>query len=61
MHWAAVKHLLHSLRGSIRLALTFAPDHSAESFQTWANADHGGNPKMLNLLLGSLPELGREL
>ena len=42
-HWASVKHLLRYLQGTIDLALTFAPDPSAESFQTWTDANHGGN------------------
>ena len=42
-HWAAVKHLLCYLQGTIALALTFAPDPSTKSFQTWTDADHGGN------------------
>ena len=43
-HWAAVKHLLHYLKGSIDLALTFASDLSTKPFQTWTDTDHGGNP-----------------
>ena len=42
-HWAAVKHLLRYLQGTIDLALTFAPDPSTKLFQTWTDANHGGN------------------
>ena len=38
-----MKHLLRYLRGTIDLTLTFAPDQSAQSFQRWTDADHGGN------------------
>ena len=40
VHWAAVKHLLCYLQGTINLSLTFAPDPSTESFQMWTDADH---------------------
>jgi transposase InsO family protein len=57
-HWAAVKHLLRYLQGTIDLALTFAPDHSTESFQTWTDADHGGNTDNGRSTSGFLTKIG---
>jgi hypothetical protein len=53
-----VKHLLRYLQGTIDLALTFAPDHSTESFQTWTDADHGGNPDNGRSTSGFLTKVG---
>ena len=57
MHWAAVKQLLCYLQGTIDLALTFVPEHSMESLQTWMDADHGGHPDNSQSTLGFLTKI----
>jgi hypothetical protein len=58
IHWAALKHLLRYLKGTIDLALMFAPDNATESFQTWTDADHGGNPDNGRSTSGFLIKIG---
>jgi hypothetical protein len=42
-HWAAVKHLLAYLKGTLDFKLTYGPDASTEElFTTYSDADHGG-------------------
>src|SRR5882762_7275884 len=46
-HWTAVKHLMHYLKGTVDLKLTYAPSPSRanEPFVTYTDADHGGDPE----------------
>ena len=44
MHWTAVKHVMRYLKGTMDLKLTYSPSNIDRSFQTWTDADHGGNP-----------------
>ena len=57
-HWAAVKHLLRYLKGTMDLALTFTPNDSTEIFQTWTDADHGGNLDNGRSTSGFLAKIG---
>jgi hypothetical protein len=57
-HWAAVKHLLRYLKGTVDLALTFAPNNTGETFRTWTDADHGGNPDNGRSTSGFLIKIG---
>lgn len=43
-HWKAVKHLFCYLKSTADLKLTYSPTSSEESFLTYTDADHGGNP-----------------
>ena len=48
IHWKAVKHLFRYLKGTLNLKLTYAPTNSQLIFETWSDADHGGNLGNLN-------------
>ena len=58
VHWTAMKHLLHYLKGTIDLTLTFAPDQLITLFQTWTDADHGGNPDSGRSTSGFITKIG---
>ena len=57
-HWAAMKHLLWYLQGTIDIVLTFAPNNSTEAFQTWMDTDHRGNPDNSRSTSGFLAKVG---
>ena len=58
VHWIAMKHLLHYLKGTIDPTLTFTPNQLIMLFQTWTNADHGGNPDNGWSTLGFVTKIG---
>ena len=41
---AAVKHVLHYLKGTIDHKIVYEPSDSSELFTTYSDVDHGGNP-----------------
>ena len=43
-HWQAVKHVLCYLKGTSDHKLTYRPPDAPETFVTYSDADHGGNP-----------------
>src|SRR5258705_568791 len=59
-HWTAVKHLMHYFKGTVDLKLTYAPSpsRSDESFVTYTDADHGGDPDTTRLTSGYLLCIG---
>ena len=43
VHWLAVKHLLHYIKGTLDYSIIHSPDPSQpEIFITFSDADHGG-------------------
>ena len=44
LHWKAVKHLLRYCKGTMDIKLVYGPSNSSESFTSYSDADHGGNP-----------------
>jgi hypothetical protein len=44
LHWKAVKHLMHYLKGTLDYKLTYGPSPSSELFTTFTDADQAGNP-----------------
>jgi hypothetical protein len=59
-HWAAVKHLMWYLKGTVNLKLTYAPSpsRSDEPFVTYTDADHGGDPETTRSTSGYLLCIG---
>ena len=59
-HWTAVKHVFRYLKGTLNLKLEYGPtaDRSQEMFQTYSDADHGGNSDNGKSTGGYLVKLG---
>lgn len=58
-HWTAVKHLFRYLKSTLDYKLTYSPDPScSEMFQTFSDADHGGNPDNGRSTTGYLVKMG---
>ena len=57
-HWMAVKHVMRYLKGTMDLKLTYSPSNLSSPFQTWTDADHGGNPDNGKSTSGYLLKIG---
>ena len=58
-HWKAAKHLLHYLKGTMDMKLTYAPDPSqTELFTSYCDADHGGDRDNKRSTSGMIIKMG---
>jgi hypothetical protein len=57
-HWLAVKRVFRYLKGSLDYKLTFKPGPSTELFQSYVDADHGGNPDNGHSTTGYVIKMG---
>jgi len=53
VHWAAVLRILRYLRGTVFQSLLLSSTSSLE-LRAYSDADHGSDPTIANLLLGSV-------
>ena len=59
-HWKAVNHVFQYLKGTVGLKLEYGPDTNIGRglFQTYCDADHGGDKDRANSTSGYMVKLG---